>query len=411
MSRRGRSGAAALRRCAIGLVLLAGCSAPQRPSASVIDSAGIAVISNTAPRWVAGHGWVVGDSVLLDITAVGDPQEAFRLSDGRIVVADGRPVGLRYFAADGHELYTVGGEGDGPGALRSLYHLDLGRADTIVAFDLAQGKSVLFDPNGAFAGAITVSPSLTPSGSNGYLPKGLAPDGRYLLQRDEAPFPFPGAPGELRTDSTRVFWLTRAGALGDSSARLVAGEIFGFALAGARGQRVLAPLARPLAPALHVVGGRDRVWVGLGDTWEVRGLDPTGRVEQIIRVPLPVEPLTPALRDTFITRYRDEARRLGANTLPQQFAAGIASAPFPERLPAYGDILAGEDSTLWLLHGGLFEDVPPTWTVIDAEGHWLGEVTLPARFRATAVGHGWILGIQGAAEGPARIRLYPLVER
>lgn len=397
----------------IGIVALFGCSAPLRPSAPATstDSAGIAVTNNTAPGWPAGHGWVVGDTALLDIANVGAPQTALRLSDGRIVVADGRTAGLRYFATDGHELYRVGGRDDGPGQIRSLYHLDLGRGDTLVAFDLTQGKGIFFDPNGAYAGTVTITASLTQPGSNGFLPKGLAPDGRYLLQRDEAPFPFPGEPGTLRTDSTKLFWLDRSGALVDSSGRLVAGELFGFALTGARGERIVAPLARPMAPALHVVSGRDRVWLGLGGTWEVRGLGARGQVERIIRLPLAIDPLTPAFRDTFIARYRDRVARSGGNALQRQFAAGIARAPFPDRFPAYSDILAGEDSTLWLLHIGLDENGPSTWSVIDPDGRWLGEVTLPAPFRPTAVGHGWILGIQGDAAGHPHVRLYPLVER
>ena len=383
------------------------CDPPVRPSAHPSrDSAGIAIITNTTPLWSAGQGWVVGESAQVDIGNVGAPQTALRLSDGRIVVAGGRPVGVRYFATDGRELYSVGGQGDGPGEIRSLYHLDLGRGDTLVAFDLTQGKGLLFDPNGAFAGAFLLTRALTPAGSNGFIPKGLAPDGRYLLQRDEAPFPFPGEPGTWRADSTKLFWLSRTGTLGDSSARLVAGELFGFPLAGARGERIVAPLARPLAPALHVATGRDRVWLGDGTTWEVRGLGNSGQVERIVRLPLPVNSLTPALRDTFISRYRDQVRRSGAPALQLQFAAGIATAPFPDRLPAYGDLLAGEDSTLWLLHVGLVADGPSTWTVIDPAGRWLGEVEIPAHFRPTAVGHGWVLGLQ---EG--HVRLYPLVER
>lgn len=396
------------------LVAIAGCDSSTRlpaDPAGRLDSAGITIIADTAPVWAAGHGWMVGESALVDIGAVEAPQTALRLSDGRIVIADAREVGLRYFATDGRELYRVGGAADGPGEIRSLYHLDLGRGDTLVAFDLAQGKGVLFDANGAYAGAFLLTRALTPTGSNGFLPKGLAPDGRYLLQRDEAPFPFPGEPGTLHTDSTRLFWFTRAGSLGDSSARLVAGELFGFALTGARGDRIVAPLARPLAPALHVATGPDRVWLGTGATWEVQGLGRTGQVERIIRLPLPIASLTPALRDTFIRRYRDQVRRSGGNALQQQFAAGIATAPFSERFPAYGDILAGQDSTLWLLHIGLTAEGPSTWTVIDPAGRWLGEVTLPANFRPTAVGHGWVLGIQGDANDRARVRVYPLVER
>src|SRR5512141_2721923 len=84
------------------LVALSACHPPVRPSAGPSrDSAGIAIIESTAPLWAAGHGWVVADSPTADLRGIGSPDAALRLSDGRIVVADGAPVGLRYFGRDG----------------------------------------------------------------------------------------------------------------------------------------------------------------------------------------------------------------------------------------------------------------------------------------------------------------------
>lgn len=415
MCRRRRSGAEALRRCSLGLVLLAGCSAPQRPTAPARDSAGIAIIESPAPLWATGKGWVVGDSPMVDIAGIGSPDAALRLSDGRIVVADGRPVGLRYFAADGRPLYDVGRAGDGPAELRSIYQVDLAAADTVVVYDLAKRTLFLFDPNGSLARSVVVAESLTPRGTNGFLPKGITADGRYLFQRDEVAFPFVGAPGSLLADSTRLFWFSRQGALTDSTARLVAGELYGFELKGRGDQRIVTPLGRPLAPALRVVTGGGMVWAGDGSSWTVLGYDAHGVATRFLRIPRERVPLTAALRDSFITRYRARVAGAARPSVPAQLAEGIGSAPFSDRLPAYNELIAGEDSTLWVQHVGLLEGLPGdaslVWTVFGTDGRWLGDVTMPPQFRPTATGHGWILGLWRDPTGAAHVRLYPLVER
>ena len=398
------------------LVLL-GCNAPMRPRADApeVDSAGITIIASAAPVWAEGRGWFVADSPIVDITAIGSPDAALRLSDGRIVVADGRADELRYFGTDGRMLYAVGGAGDGPAALRSIYHLDLGKADTVAVYDLVRRRVMLFDPNGALARTIPIAEGLTPPGSNGFLPRGLAPDGRYLLQRDEVDFPFTGAPGSLLTDSTRLFWVSREGALTDSSARLMATELFGFDLRAGPDRKVTTPLARPFAPSLRVAPGPELVWAGDGAAWEVWGWGADGKVSRILRLPLERPLLTSVFRDTFIARYREQVAGAGPSTLPAQFAAGIESTPFPTHLPAFAQLMAGEDSTLWVQHAGLSEGVPgdasQLWTVFDPAGRWSGDVTMPSRFHPTAVGRGWILGLQPDAVGALRVRLYPLVER
>jgi hypothetical protein len=401
---------------------MAGCSAPERPTTPARDSAGIAIVESTTPIWSVGKGRVVIDSPVVDIGGGTDPHTSFgsisnvlRLADGRIVVGEQTPTTLRYFSRAGQWLYDVGAEGDGPGELRSIFDLSLGRNDTVAVYDLARRRLVLFDANGALAATVPVAEALTPAGSNGYLPKGFAPDGRYLLQRDEVAFPFAGAPDSVIPDSTRLFWLSRAGALTDSTPRLRVGEIFGFPLTDAQGKQLTVPLARPLAPILHLVAGSDRVWMGDGSTWEIRGFDGSGQLRTILRRPGERLRFTPAMRDTFIAQYRARALIHGTGAMQQRFAAGMGRAPFPDRLPAFGSLLIGADSTLWAdrtspvdadaTHDG------QVWTLFDPMGRWLGDVTLPPRFRLTAAGRDWVLGVWLDDHAPEHVRLYPLVER
>ncbi len=398
----------------------AGCNAPERPSAQAPgsrDSAGILITESDAPVWGAGKGWTLGEAPTLELAApaaapMRAPMEALRLSDGRFIVADGQPPSVRFFGADGRWLYDVGTEADGRAKLESIYELAVGKGDTVMAYDLATRHALFYDPNGAFVTAVEAKPELAPAGVNGFMPKGLAPDGRVLLQRSETPFPFPGAAWSILPDSTTLYWQGRSGALEDSSGRLLAGESFGFEVQTGKTTTVLAPLSRPLGADARVAAGMDLVWVATGSGWELRGMDPHGKVVRIIRLDRAAQLVTPALRDTFIARYR--VRRANAGVVQRQFAAAMDRAPFPDTLPAFMSLFVGRDSTLWLQHAGLLEGLPGDgmldWTVIGADGRWLGDITMPAGFRPTDAGHGWLLGLWSDRASPTRVRLYPLVE-
>ena len=391
---------------------LVACGSSDRPTArpparSIIESA--------TPIWGAGHGLVLADTPMADIGGLSVVSDAVRLADGRIVVADASPVALRYYAADGRHLYDAGGAEDGPDALKGIAHLSVGRADTVAAYDFARSALVLFDPNGARAGTVLVHPELTPRGANGLLPRGLVADGRYLLQADETKYPFPGAAGAIISDSTRLYWFARGGTLTDSSARLFEGESFGFPAKGTQGLVTLLPLARPLGATLRVASGASGTWIGDGTAWELRHLDAHGQVDRTLRLTRALAPLTPEFKASFVARFR--ARRLGTDPrgLDRQFAAAIDQSPFPAQLPAFNDIIVGADSVLWVEHSGLLEgqrgDGTLDWTLFGPDGRWLGDLTMPPYFRPTAAGHGWLLGVLSAPEGPMRVRLYSLQER
>ena|GEM_PF-3540552 len=396
------------------------CESPSRPSAPALgrDSAGITIFESAAPLWAEGKGWSVGGEPRLELTAPADqplrgPMEALRLSDGRFVVSEAQPPSVRYFNADGRWLYDVGTAADGRNHLQSIFDLDVGKGDTVMAYDLVTRRATRYDPNGGVVGVTAAPESLSANGASGFLPRGFAPDGRILLQRADTPFPFPGAAWSILPDSSTLYWQSPSGALTDSTPRMATGEFFGFPVETGRPVNFLAPLARPLGAEARFVGGADLVWIGDARRWELRGVDAEGKIVRIIRLAKPVMPLSPALRDTFIARYR--ARRVGGGLVQRQFAEGIGKAPFPDTLPAFTGIFVATDSTLWLQHAGLLEGLPGDaaldWTLIGADGRWLGEITMPPGFRPTDAGRGWVLGLWSDRESAPRVRLYPLVER
>jgi hypothetical protein len=425
MTRR-RLGGRAAGRPVLSLLMAGGvsaalisCGPPGRSAAepSGRDSAGITIIESAAPLWAAGQGRVVGAEPILELAGPAErplraPLEAVRLSDGRFVVAEVQPPAVRYFTAEGRWLYDVGTSADGRSRLESVYDLDVGRGDTVLAYDLLARRGIRYDPNGGLIDIVASPRPPTADGASGFLPRGLAPDGRLLLQLADTPFPFPGTAWSILPDSSTLYWQSPSGALTDSTPRLRTGEIFGFPVETA-GEPLLAPLARPLGAEARFVGGADLVWIGDARNWELRGHDGHGQVVRIVRLAKPAVPLTAALRDAFVARYR--ARGANAGTVQRQFAEAIGRAPFPDTLPAFAGAFVARDSTLWLQHAGLLEGLPGDamldWTLIGADGRWLGDLTMPPGFRPTDAGPGWVLGLWSDRVHATRVRLYPLVER
>ena len=48
------------------------------------------------------------------------------------------------------------------------------------------------------------------------------------------------------------------------------------------------------------------------------------------------------------------------------------------------------------------------WTLIAADGRWLGDLTMPPHFRPTAAGRDWVLGLMRSDDGIGRVQLYTL---
>jgi hypothetical protein len=112
-----------MRRClALFAIPLAACATdtPERLGAVVRDSGGVRIVENTSPQWLESQQWRLTEEPIVDIGG-GDTAEeqlhrvrgAARLSDGRIVVADGGSQELRFYAPSGEHERSAGGRGGG----------------------------------------------------------------------------------------------------------------------------------------------------------------------------------------------------------------------------------------------------------------------------------------------------------
>ena len=123
------------------------------PRTEVRDSAGIRIIENPRPPEGSRLDWRIGPEPAVSIgERTGEEpyllsfvRGATRLSDGRIVVANGGSNELRFFDAVGVHLATRGGGGEGPGEFERLLRVEPWPGDSIVAWRAARAGFSVFD--------------------------------------------------------------------------------------------------------------------------------------------------------------------------------------------------------------------------------------------------------------------------
>lgn len=86
-----------------------------------------------------------------------------RLRDGTIVVADGATQEIRFFAADGMFLRSVGGSGGGPGEFRRLSDILIAAGDSVVAWDSRSRRLSVFSLAGTMEREQRLDPVVTSS--------------------------------------------------------------------------------------------------------------------------------------------------------------------------------------------------------------------------------------------------------
>ena len=104
-----------------------GDEAPATSGPTITDSAGVRMVVNSDPLWIAGEGWRVTPEPTLILGTRDTPLEqqfhnvggATRLSDGTIVVLNRGSSELRAFDSSGRHLWSRGGVGDGPGEMKA----------------------------------------------------------------------------------------------------------------------------------------------------------------------------------------------------------------------------------------------------------------------------------------------------
>jgi hypothetical protein len=330
------------------------------------------------------------------------------LHDGRIVVADGGSLSLRFFDSTGTFLKSVGRRGGGPGEFQALRVFFAMPGDTLVAgTDI--GDLSYFTGAGQYLARLGVLNPSIPIANAGR-PVMLAPlDGSGA--RAVAAFPRPRlrGPGSRWVDSFPV-------AIVDAHNAEVGelGTLPTMELAMSEGN----PRQVWFGATAVYASGSGLFYIGYGSEYTVRVYAAQGKLLRIIRRAWTPVHVTRADIDAYVVEW---GKRWIKKTGAEADAArdSLRNDPYAVAVPSFAQFLPDRAGRLWVREahladapgaGALYTTplVASRWSVFDQTGHWLGDVTMPARFQARDIGANYVLGTAMDEDGVQSIALYRL---
>jgi hypothetical protein len=379
-----------------------GCGSGESPGdAPSGDPAGgdgiVPVVDNREPAWE--RPWTVDSVPLFRIgDAAGQPEYelfrttgAFLLSDGRLVIGNAGTHEIRYYDSSGSFIRSVGGEGDGPGELRTPFLLIPLPADTIAAGDLRLARLSIFDPAGEFVRSASYA-SARMSGLVAHLSSGkylFATQAYAVTGEDTGPV----RPERYRMD---VSVFDEATASMDTIVSLPWVEM------------VIGPTGTTRSDGSPMVGARPRSFGHM--TWLVGALGGGFVVGDNARPELELHDGAGAL--TTIVRWPMEERAVTADDIERELEHRLSQATSPELrrvletslsqhppadiMPFFGcayhwcpsqPLLVDAEGNLWVRQYEPPADTGPhRYLVFDSGGVWLGHLQMPAGLGLVWVG-------------------------
>lgn len=381
------------------LLALAACGSGVGESRSVSrDSAGIRIVENDAPAWKADYAWSIASNPAIRIGAADGPasQQLFRVryprrrSDGSIILLNAGNSEARIYDTNGDFIRLIGRAGSGPGEFRSPIRLWLGVDDTVFIADL--DRLSVFDSAGSFIRSHAFGLAF---------PEARLNDGSYFRTAYA-----PGVDGAQLGQSRPDYVLVRMasdGTIADTITRIAGAE---FYRRSPDGQQIFNYRA-PLGAERLLVPHNDRIYTGDGKTWEVHVLASSGELERILRRSGDARPVSAeairAFEAQMLESMRTDEQRVALQQLFREWT-------YPEMQPVYDRLLVDGADNVWLRNFQLPAVDSSQWTLFDAAGIWLGEVTLPSALAVEEIGDDYVLGVRTDELGVESVELYTLVK-
>jgi hypothetical protein len=387
---------------AVTCIVAGGCGgAAAGPNAVERDSAGIHIVENPAalaarPLWTVAPepsveiGLLEGDEAY----QLSQVRGAVRLSDGRIVIANGGTQELRFYDSTGAHVVTAGREGEGPGEFNWLGLLVRFTGDTVAAYDWNLRRVSFFDSRGAFVRSFSLDlPGGFPS------PIGTFSDGTWLSSRGFVFAPGGGSGSEIVRDTLPFLVFEPTGLLRDSIGRFPGPEWHVRSEA-----RNAMATSLPFGRSTEAAAVGDRFYAGHNERYEVVRYTAAGVPELAIRLEHPQVQVT----DADIGRHKaDRLEDTDARMRPQA-ERNFQEMPWPATFPAFADIAVDPDGNLWVLEYNRPGDDTRRWTVFSPDGHALGYVDTPPGTRILEIGRDHVIGVWSDELDVEHVRLYSL---
>ena len=340
----------------------------------------------------SASGWAVGPALRVGAAegeaAFGRVSDVAPRAEGGMWVLDGQSKLVAGFDETGALVVRFGGEGDGPGELRSARSV----------FETGTGRVAVggpfppllhwFEGNGEYVGALRVTESLDANGDP--LPPRFA---RWSVTRSGRAF-------------ADLFALPSLG--GGPQVRHTVTGFEGDGLAGARRDTVISwtvaatpsdPSARlPIVPTVPrwTTGPDELVWWTPGRPYEIRSYDGAGSPVRKITLDRVAVPVTREVREAIAEGLRASAAR-GAGDLGLVENA-LSRADWPDELPHVADLWVsfpdGRVFSAPYLPESFQPGAPRVLDVFEPDGIYSGVLTLPARFSPRRFAGGFVYGIE-----------------
>ena len=342
------------------------------------------------PGTAQRSGWVVSDEATFVAGALDDPHglafdrvsQAVRLSDGRIVVADGTLSSrLSVLDVDGSPIATIGRNGEGPGEFTWLTSLQALPGDTLAVFDASQQRLTIF----TFAGPSGRTAAFAAAGG---LRLGLVTrltDGSWIGKSlDE---PIRGPTYQILRDTVSVGTLDPP--LRDfrpfvalpslMSTTTPIGNTVGWGM----------PAFSPLV--LQAVWG-NCVFLTTGEDAQIRVYSGSGKLLSTIEAPGEPRPVSSVHVEAWLDFRLASAPEGEAAALRRV----LESAARPEVLPFHSQMVVDQWGYIWLQPYAPPMGTGRRWRMISQEGVEIDSLELPLELRMFSVSEE---GVLGAAEG------------
>src|SRR5687768_949308 len=355
----------------------------------------LAVAAQQQPAWkVAAQPKVrIGEIEAEEPYMFAQVSGAVRLSDGRIVVANGGSNELRVYTAEGRHIATHGRTGGGPGEFQALRALWFFPGDTVMAMDTRIGRLSVYDASMKLVRAEQIRPI---PGAVGRLA-----NGSYLATQGLAP-------PEKRTDfrgliefEGLVLRLPPGGTVYDTIVRGVkAGQSFVQPVGNSWRQYPF-----PYGRSAQIGIGRTRFYYGDTHSTEIGIYDVNGQPIGKVKVRGSGRELTPVHIQKWVDFEVDKRTTEEAKTNAR---SDFKQIPANKRSPEFAALKVDDAGNLWVRRYGPPWDPSPDWDIYTADGRPLGNVRLPVRFEPMHIGREFVLGVTRGELDVERVELYTL---
>lgn len=367
------------------------------------DSAGVSIVEHGATLIQTLPEWTIDTIPVLRIS--GDEntftgiQDVVGRPDGGVLVFDDRLQDVRQFSPDGAFERVVARSGQGPGEVSRVERMQFLAGDTLVVFDARQRRASIFDPDGSYLRQINY-PRTTGSPRLAIL--SVLDDSRWFVSLKPIVPPPEEIDGHMHRSEFTIAIVApeRSATSGTEQASAIAVETVASAL---EREEFAAPFTDRSDTRLeyyNLVFGRNSfvaaagntVFVGTNERNEIMVYD-KNRLVRIIRD----DTQPAAVESDDRKRYEDELLELFlAMKLPSSetvlFREELRQYRYASTLPFYDNLLAGEDSTLWVERPRASRTQAREYVLYNVDGEATARVVLPAGIKPFRVDRNQILG-------------------